>query len=364
MKKILTSNGKPLVKDGKVFLSSGSGSDVVVVDELPNNPEESVIYQVNEVIGIDVFCKISSGNGSTLEDSIEYMLGITPTLIYEVVDSLPSTPNVSNLQTFIPAYIYIQNDIPYVYGNAGYGNMWLEVKTLIQSATNLSLENKGYINGIDYIIEDGIYVTYKLGKLGILNKGKYILYENNEKSWIDYKSIFDKTIETYENSTIKSIPSHAFDGCTKLKNVIIPNVKLIGPFGFAFCYDLENLNLPSVETLDNSSFQTCENLKSVFIPNATFIEFNAFYYCARLRCVIIQQTDTICQKHESCFNDCFRITGEVHSKYNPNGDKDGFIYVPDSMVEQYKTNEDWQEVATQIKPLSELPQEYKDLYGI
>ena len=40
----------------------------------------------------------------------------------------------------------------------------------------------------------------------------------------------------------------------------------------------------------------------------------------------------------------------------------GYIYVPDSLVNSYKSTSDWPTYA--IKPISELPQEYKTLYNI
>jgi hypothetical protein len=35
----------------------------------------------------------------------------------------------------------------------------------------------------------------------------------------------------------------------------------------------------------------------------------------------------------------------------------GFVYVPDNLVEKYKTATNWSTYASQIKPMSELPEE-------
>lgn len=40
----------------------------------------------------------------------------------------------------------------------------------------------------------------------------------------------------------------------------------------------------------------------------------------------------------------------------------GFVYVPDNLVDEYKSATNWSTVADQIKPLSELPQEVKDVF--
>jgi hypothetical protein len=42
---------------------------------------------------------------------------------------------------------------------------------------------------------------------------------------------------------------------------------------------------------------------------------------------------------------------------------DFFMYVADSMVDAYKEATNWSTVADKIKGISELPQEYKSLYG-
>ena len=61
--------------------------------------------------------------------------------------------------------------------------------------------------------------------------------------------------------------------------------------------------------------------------------------------------------YKNAFNACYHITGTINTSYNPNGDKDGYIYVPDDMVDTLKADSIWSTYATQIKPLSELPKD-------
>ena len=58
------------------------------------------------------------------------------------------------------------------------------------------------------------------------------------------------------------------------------------------------------------------------------------------------------------------MNGTVNSTYNPNGDKDGYIYVSDNLIKSFKKGTYWSNYGDQIKGLSELPEEYKQLYGI
>ena len=59
----------------------------------------------------------------------------------------------------------------------------------------------------------------------------------------------------------------------------------------------------------------------------------------------------------NAFDKCYHILGTVDATYNPEGLKDGYIYVPDALVDSYKKATNWVTYADQIKPLSELPTE-------
>ena len=64
--------------------------------------------------------------------------------------------------------------------------------------------------------------------------------------------------------------------------------------------------------------------------------------------------DTIPVLNSNAFYDCYHFTGTVNSTYNPNGLKDGRIYVPDDKVEALKTATNWSVYADIIVPLSTL----------
>ena len=57
------------------------------------------------------------------------------------------------------------------------------------------------------------------------------------------------------------------------------------------------------------------------------------------------------------FTNCYHLYGTVNSQYNPEGLKDGRIYVPDDKVEELKVAEKWNVFADIIKPLSEYVEE-------
>ena len=54
------------------------------------------------------------------------------------------------------------------------------------------------------------------------------------------------------------------------------------------------------------------------------------------------------------FSNCYHFLGTVNTTYNPDGLKDGRIYVPDNMVESLKSATNWSAYADIIVPLSTL----------
>ena len=355
-----------------------AGGGVVVVDELPTeNIQEGVIYQVNEISDIDVYLKDDDKNPGNLENSITLILGITPFLIYEVVDSLPSSPVVSDLQTFSEILVYIFNDTPYVYGNVGYGNMWIDIITLIASVTGITYENKGYVSSADNITEAGLYVKYKKGKQGVLSTGEYDIIVN-DSGWNDYKAIFEKTVVEYKNDNIKEIPFSAFYYCEKLETVDIPNVTSILGGAFENCSNLKKLNAPKVESINSGAFYNCGSLKFADFSNVTYIGPSAFENCTSLLkknqkiLPLILPKATIIGDNAFKWLDVYTIilgTNQVctlganaieYANLNhsvPDLRRPKAIYVPDNLVEEYKNATNLSIFAKVIKPLSEYVEE-------
>ena len=56
----------------------------------------------------------------------------------------------------------------------------------------------------------------------------------------------------------------------------------------------------------------------------------------------------------NAFKNCFHFTGTTNATYNPQGLKDGRIYVPDDKVDALKKATNWSVYADIIVPLSTL----------
>ena len=352
--------------DGEATIPSGG---VVEVEKLPTlNIQEDTIYKVNEVSDINVYVLIelsATYYPSTLYDMIAD-IGVTPNITYYLVDSLPTTPNISDMATFSETHVYIYEDIGYVYCNVGYGDMWIDLATLLSSMSGgITFENKGYISNILEIYEGGVYVSYKTNLVGCNKYTRNYTYNNN--NWVDYCDLYIKLLSgvyfEYCDNSISSLGEYALSN-KNITGLNLPNLVHCGWYAFAQCYSLIYANLPKLKRLYHNCFNNCNFLDSVYIGSVVEIKSFAFENCFNLKAVIIGNTDNVCTLETTAFDVCCRILGISYKGYNTNLDKDGYIYVPDSLVESYKVTENWSTHATQIKPLSELPQEYKTLYGI
>lgn len=100
--------------------------------------------------------------------------------------------------------------------------------------------------------------------------------------------------ETIEGYPVTGIGEWAFENCTDLTNVTIPDsVIYIGSGAFQYC-NFTSVAIPdSVANIGGSAFYGCANLKSITIPNGvTNIGYSTFYGCTNLTSIIIPNSVT------------------------------------------------------------------------
>lgn len=177
-----------------------------------------------------------------------------------------------------------------------------------------------------------------------------------------------KSLENVSCKSIDAIPSGMFSDCTLLKNVYLPKATIAGGSSFRGCTSLSTISLPNVvesggmdfygcsslttvdcpalEYLRSQTFYKCTALTKVVLPSATIIEGATFSGCTELNTLVITQLNTVCS-----------LTHTNALASTKIADGTGFIFVPDSLVEQYKIATNWSTYADQIKPLSEYIEE-------
>ena len=94
--------------------------------------------------------------------------------------------------------------------------------------------------------------------------------------------------ETIDGGTVKIIGANAFDGCSSLTSITLPqSLTSIEYLAFDQCTALQNINIPqNVTNIGVSAFLQCKSLTSITIPSGvTSIKTSAFASCTSLRSI-------------------------------------------------------------------------------
>ncbi len=151
-------------------------------------------------------------------------------------------------------------------------------------------------------------------------------------------------------TNIISIGESAFDGCSGLSSINIPNsVKFIEKGAFTWS-GLKSIDLPnSIEQIGEFAFQSCNSMISVTIPESVIkIDEVAFSGCDSLKSVTIYGNEVYLDKW--AFASCPQLTDVYfHSPYKLSIGEEVFEYcsheivlhVQPSLVDSYKNDNKW-----------------------
>lgn len=152
-----------------------------------------------------------------------------------------------------------------------------------------------------------------------------------------------------------TIEAYAFYNCSKLTSVNLPKVTSAGSYSFGGCAILESISLPSLTSGAENMFRYDYKLLTVDLPKVNNIVANMFNNCTRMTALILR-SETLCPlANTSAFTSCYHFLGTVSSTYNPNGDRDGYIYVPAALVDSYKVASRWTNFADQFRAIEDYP---------
>ena len=156
---------------------------------------------------------------------------------------------------------------------------------------------------------------------------------------------------SFINDRITTVKDNLFSGCNNLTTVNLPECTSIRSSAFQSCTSLTTIDLPKCTSIGSNAFFSCNNLTTVNLPECTSIGSNAFFSCNNLTTIILSNNQVVTLNGTSAF---------INS---PIANGTGYIYVPDNLVDSYKTATNWSTYANQIKPISELPSNLKEEYG-
>ena len=184
--------------------------------------------------------------------------------------------------------------------------------------------------------EDGLQEGYTKGHADGVNDG----IEQGYNSGMD--AIVTKTVVYYRNDTLGGfMPS--FANFTNLETLIMPKITHLN--GLSGCSALKYCDFSNAQYIQSSAFQNCVSLEELDLPSAVQIHSNVFAGCTSLTTLILRQTAGVTS---------LGSTGSFANTPIANGT--GYIYVPASRVETYKSATNWSIYAEQIRAIEDYPE--------
>lgn len=300
--------------------------------------------------------KIAYSNGEKLIGTIE------SETIPEVNQN--TTLNTANKYITDNIIINIENKNPYIASSDEEMESYLQDIKYLGSFVKFTGISELYVtNEIYRVATTGNPTQYEpvgstLSLKDILNirNGQYLFYDCKSLTNDQLNSIikFDDT----ENVTNMA---NMFSNCKNLTSIPQLNTSNVTNMYSMFnsCSNLTTiplLNTSKVTNMDNM-FSGCYNLIKIDINKLVNSNSSFASDCYSLKTLIIRTMNTIPSLQSNSFIDCYHFYGTVNATYNPDGLKDGRIYVPDDKVESLKAATNWSVFADIIVPLSTYVEE-------
>lgn len=149
-------------------------------------------------------------------------------------------------------------------------------------------------------------------------------------------------------SALVSIGSSSFYNCFNIALTELPSgLTSIGDNAFSGC-KLKITKIPdNVTTIGLRAFDSCKYIKTLELPKSLVsIGSNCFTRCSELATVILPNVEVVPELGSHAFGSQYFET--------PIYNGTGYIYVPDDLVDSFKSATNWSTYADQIKPISEL----------
>lgn len=255
---------------------------------------------------------------------------------------------------------------------------------------NSSLVAEGM--SINEIVDEVLALIDKKGDYNVVQNmlangnSELVITDASESSANELDSFITREISgVYTNDRITKVGLYGLGGCENLTSINLPNVVTVGDSGFYNCKLLKSVNLPKLTSLGNNGFNNT-GLESINLPLCNKIGSSSFSYTKQLVSVILplaasipgfcfdyssvqkidtssvtsiaayalgnaRQLDTLILRNSSVCTLANSTNTFTNTKIAAGT---GYIYVPDNLVDSYKTATNWVTFANQIKPISEL----------
>ena len=192
---------------------------------------------------------------------------------------------------------------------------------------------------------------------------------NDVRDNVELNGLLSNDLTEFKSESLTELRAYAFCNCNKLTKIDIPNCVNIGNYAFSPSA-IQILKILKVGTIGvTSTFYNCTSLKKVILPLFKMGAASAvFANCGKLELIDIDTMSLSFQPFSGCNNLktlIYRKNSGVNSLSGvsllpTNFQSNGYLYVPQSMLESYKTATNWSTVADRIIKLEGTI--YEDIY--
>lgn len=198
------------------------------------------------------------------------------------------------------------------------------------------------ISGIEVDMSKAPVTSGTDTRLKELVEGTLIELVDDTITTVGAYAFYNSTVHKIDLPNCETVAKNGFLSASRLTSLNLPNCTSVGDSGISSCSSLTSLVLPNCESVGESVFSGCSKLETLKLSKVKSIGNRAFYNCSALTTLIISTNQV------ATIGSTYPFTNSAIQKGK------GFIYVPDDLVESYKTANVWNDRADQIKGLSEL----------
>ena len=167
-------------------------------------------------------------------------------------------------------------------------------------------------------------------------------YENDRVTVIGARAFSAVNCNSVSLPAATNIGDSAFNESHNITSIYLPAATTVGHSAFAPIYNLMDIFIPAVTALANECFRYSYRMKTIDLPSVTSIEWGNFIDFRSLTALILR-SETVVRRNTVAtdLSTLYHFHGTKNSDFNPNGDKDGYVYVPSALVESYKVATNW-----------------------